>query len=178
MDNLTIAVDVDDVCLDLVHGSWLPRYNWDYNDNLHSSDITDWYMDKFVKPECGKKLYDYLKDPRIFLKAPVVTDALWGVRQLRNNGHRVIFVTASDVENAKFRWLVNHKFLFDDDIDDYVVAHDKSLILADVLIDDNPKNVTMFTGRGILFLRPWNERYTHLEKVMRWVDLFVMFRRI
>ena len=38
---ITVAVDVDDTCVVLV-GTWLDRYNQDYNDNLKPEDITDW----------------------------------------------------------------------------------------------------------------------------------------
>lgn len=59
MNNKIFAVDVDDVCLDL-NSVWLEDYNQVYNDNLKTEDITDWIITKFVKPECGNKIFDLL----------------------------------------------------------------------------------------------------------------------
>jgi len=40
---MIIAVDVDDVIIDLVP-MWLHFYNNDYKDNLSKNDITDWQV--------------------------------------------------------------------------------------------------------------------------------------
>ena len=57
-----LAFDIDGVLADL-HTAWLDEYNKDFDDNLTISYITQWEMDKFVKPECGKKIFNYLKRP-------------------------------------------------------------------------------------------------------------------
>ena len=53
---MIVAVDIDDVIISLVP-TWLHLYNKDYKDNLSKNDITDWQIDKFVKPECGINIY-------------------------------------------------------------------------------------------------------------------------
>jgi 5'(3')-deoxyribonucleotidase len=173
MTKLTIAVDVDDVCLSLVGGEWLRRYNIDYKDTLQKEDITDWDISKFVKPECGGRIYSYLKDGGMFMRADMIGSALWGVSKLKFEGHRVIFVTALDVEGAKLLWLKTHKFL--EDKSDLVVCYDKSLVRANILIDDKYENVKSFVGRGILFSQPWNARFTDVERVNGWNNLIKMF---
>ena len=55
---MIVAVDIDDVIISLVP-TWLHLYNKDYKDNLSKNDITDWQIDKFVKPECGINIYNY-----------------------------------------------------------------------------------------------------------------------
>ena len=62
MTKLTVAVDVDDVCADLLT-EWLYRYNLEYEDNLTVADVDRWDLSEQVKPECGKKIYNYLRDP-------------------------------------------------------------------------------------------------------------------
>lgn len=158
---LVIAVDVDDVVADLIT-EWCRRYNRDFSDDLTAEKITDWKIDLFVKPECGAKIFDYLRADNLYHCVAPVDGAVEGVRRLRAAGHRVVFVTSSNAMQAgkKLEWLQRHGFLgTEHEQPDYYVANDKSLIAADLLIDDRPKNVANFPGRTILFARPHNERW-------------------
>jgi 5'(3')-deoxyribonucleotidase len=158
---LVIAVDVDDVVADLIT-EWLRRYNRDYQDTLTQEHIKAWEIDRFVKPECGTAIFQYLASRTLYDCVKPVYGALEGVQRLRLAGHRVVFVTSSNAVQAgrKMQWLQRHGFLGDShEQPDYYVANDKSLIAADLLIDDRPKNVERFPGRTILFARPHNEAY-------------------
>jgi len=75
---MIIAVDVDGVIVDLVT-PWLRRYNLDYNDDLTPESIQDWEVDKFVKIECGERIYKYIENPDIYYEALPIKDSLWGV---------------------------------------------------------------------------------------------------
>ena len=169
------AVDVDDVVFDLI-GTWLKLYNQDWNDHLMPQDITDWNIDKFVKPECGKKIYDYLDDLNLYKLVKPIPDALWGVSNLRIMGFRVVFVTSTNIaqNGRKLMRLQEDCFLPKErHSKDYVEATDKSLILADYLLDDKPENVGIFTGNGILFGRPHNYNYIepNWTRIDNWKDL-------
>lgn len=157
MNILTIACDIDGVLANLLL-PWLARYNKDYNDNLNPDDISDWYTDKFVKPECGKKIYDYLKDPSLYDECLPYEGSLYMISKLKNiAGCRIVYGTSSPAESygKKFFWLKEYGFIFDQK--DYFETSDKSLIRADVLIDDYWENLLNFTGYGILLERPWNK---------------------
>lgn len=162
---MIIAVDVDDVCCNLVE-EWVNRYNDDYQDSLDYRSIDEWDISKFVVSRCGKKIYDYLDHPDLYDFVKPVDDALNGVNLLREHGHRVIFVTSAvnGCAGRKLRWLQDWEFLdahrkFDPD---YVECHDKGLIRADVLVDDGAHNLRVFKGHRIQFLQPWNEN-EHVE---------------
>lgn len=154
-----IAVDVDGVCADL-HAEWLKRYNAEYSDDLTVSRIAQWDMVPAVKPECGKKIYKYLNDPDLYANVPVIEGAHDGITALRDDGWRVVFVTSctKGMADQKWDWLERHCFLAPTkgQSADLIIAHDKSLIRADALLDDYDGNLGSWMRRGILLDAPYN----------------------
>ena len=165
--NKTILIDVDDVTANLMD-AWLMLYNKQYNDNLHRTKITDWDIRKFVKPECGARIYEWVNTPQIYDRVQSVKNALSSVNELRENGNRIIFVTASTVGSSgrKFQWLNDNGF--DVRIGDYVEAHDKSLIRGDIMLDDGIHNCENTTAIPYIFTQPWNKRYRFDNRVHDW----------
>ena len=191
-----IGVDCDDVVINLVP-NWLYFYNEHYKDNLKVDDIQDWDISRYVKPECGKKIYEYIHPDtsKSFLKrfniydfCDPVKNSLMSIQELRNMGYRVIFVTASNRLDAKYNWLEHHGFL--DNRANFVHAFDKNLINMDYLIDDRWENITSFANRknnnkkGILFNQPWNLKYNDnynnydYIRVNNWTDVVKYFKNI
>ena len=151
-----LLCDVDDVLGSLVSPT-LSIYNKIYDDNLNTSDITEWDITKFVKPECGNKIYDIMANPAVYDLVVPIKGALEGVNFIRNKGIRVVFVTASfqSVTGQKFIWLADNGF--EPTRENYVETFDKSLIIGDYIIDDNYKNIkTSIAKDKILFNMPWN----------------------
>jgi len=152
-----IACDVDGVVADL-NKEWLRQYNRDWNDNLRNEDVTAWDLHKFAKPECGVKIYSYIRTPLIYDKVKPYPGALAFINKLKES-HKVFFVTAfvPEQKGIKYEWLLEHKFI--EHLDEYVEARNKSLIRADWLIDDYYGNTKNFVGKTVLFARPWNIKY-------------------
>ena len=175
MENKIIFVDVDDVCA-LLSQVWLARYNKDYDDNLTDDDITDWNIHQFTKPECGLKIYQYLKDPTIYDEIEPREGALKGVNALRELGLRVLFATACPVETAgrKFFWLKEHGFIKKER--DYIEVHDKSLLLGRYMIDDSYDNVHGFSGYGYLLTRPWNKKHQWYHRTGSWEEFIPIMK--
>jgi 5'(3')-deoxyribonucleotidase len=169
-----IALDVDDIII-----SFIPRliflYNKDFKDNLKIEQITDWNLLKFVNKKCGKKIYDYIESPDIYSMTNPVKDSLWGVNTLKELGYRVIYVTVNNYGNAKYEWLLNHGYM--DTGKDFVATEDKSLIKADMLLDDNFKNIKNFDGIGWLMTRSWNLKYQCKNRVKNWKDFIKKIKK-
>jgi 5'(3')-deoxyribonucleotidase len=165
----TVFVDVDDVCA-LLHLTWLGHYNLDYHDNLTDKDMTDWDTSRIVKPECGIKIYDYLKDPKLYNEVIPREGAVEGVNALRELGYRVVFPTATPIESAgrKFYWL--RKWGFIEDRKDYIEISDKSLLNGHFMLDDSYDNIAGFRGMGFLFSRPWNISKSWSLRVDSWEE--------
>lgn len=144
---MLIACDVDAVCLD-IYSVWWARYNAEYSDDLTSDRVLGWYVHKYVKPECGKKVYDYLAQSDLYDAMPAVKGALWGVGRLREMGHEVLFASSCYVGMAdpKAKCLERHGFFAAPDgrriietgllPDDFAVLTDKTKLRADLLIED------------------------------------------
>jgi 5'-nucleotidase len=166
-------VDVDGVCADLLK-TWLNCYNHDYDDNLVPQDILSWDLGQYVKPVCGLKIYDYLKDGRIYDYVDPIRNALAGVSILREKGWRVVFPTTTPIETPfrKFYWLEEHGFK--PEKRDYLEIDDKSLLSAgndNLLFDDGTHNVLAFTGFGILFSQPNNLKDNYPFRVRDWDEI-------
>lgn len=75
------------------------------------------------------------------------------IEELRRMG-RVIVVTAPMAGHigSKYKFLA-HYF----STRDIYICKDKSLVAADVLVDDHQKNIITFPGLGILYDAPWNQ---------------------
>ena len=160
---MIVACDVDGTVADLLH-VWLGKYNADYDDDLTPEDITGWDVAPFVKPECGKKIYDYLRRGDLYDEVPVISGALEGVEDIRRRGHRVVFVTTcvKNMTDPKWNWLERHGFLPKGrhNQDDLVIAADKTLIDARLLIDDRPTTIERWVERqkrhALLFWSSYN----------------------
>lgn len=164
-----IGIDIDDVCADLIP-AWQGRYNAKYNDNQTREDWYDWDLTKVVKPECGALVYDILREPDLYDDVKPVEYALEGVNWLREQGHRVYFVTACGYDEytiaasagAKFAWLKRWGFLPSnrDAALSYVVTANKSMARVDLLLDDRASTIESFPGHAVLYARPHNALYT------------------
>lgn len=171
---MLVLVDVDSVVADLIP-EWLRLYNLDYGDSLTKDNITDWSMDKFVKPECGLKIYDYLKSDSLYDGVVPIDGALSGVAHLRSEGHRIVYASAGIHSSAKFRWLERHGFEPGKYAQNYVVIYDKSLLKGDLLVDDRDKNIEQFNARkSILFNQPWNQNCLWPRRAYTWSDVTQM----
>jgi 5'-nucleotidase len=170
---MLIGIDVDDTVLRLVGengicGTWLSLYNTEFNDNLKPEDITDWDISLFVKPEARQAIYDYLNYPDIFYAAEPVEGALEAINYLKNLGHRIVYITVTNLENVKSNWLIEHKFM--ENMTNFACLYDKSLILCDFLLDDNFTNVQNFKGQGVLLTRSWNKKFVPKVRCDTWKD--------
>lgn len=177
---MIVSVDVDETVAELLP-AWLDLYNEDYDDSLRPSDVTGWDLSKFVKSECGAKIYNYLTSSLYDYVNPV-PGALEGVKYLREAGHRVVFVTSTPKgsEGAKLNWLVRNGFLdskgaYGDGrvYDDYMEVHDKSLVRADAMVDDRPENLFAFNGLRILFSAFHNKSFIGSVRPMKTANTWV-----
>ena len=182
MKGMTVAVDIDEVVCQL-HERWLALYRADWNDNLTPEDLTHWDIEKQVHPDCGLSVFNYLHRKDLYEEVKPVEGSLEGVRALREMGHRVVFATSAHIKHGgvKFDWLsINGYF---DGVEaphkDYLEVRDKSLVAADILIDDYDQNLIGFKGERILFKRPHNRNVGWLTLVANgWPDVIEIVKEI
>lgn len=169
-----IGIDLDST-LNNLEVVWAERYNKDYDDNL--KDWTKWELDEVVKPECGKKIFNYLREPGFFYNLDIKEGAK-DVVDFLSKHYELYIVTAYIPETCldKANWVKKHNL--DVSQKDIIFINDKSLLELDYLIDDGPHNFNKFKGTGILFDMPYNQ---HLEespvlyRVKTWKDILEFF---
>jgi 5'-nucleotidase len=174
---MTILCDVDGVIADMLP-AWLAYYNAEYGDAVRPDDVTAWDVSKFVKPECGKKVFAYLNHPDLYSTVEPIRGALAGVRLLEEVGHKVVFVTTCtgpEMVAAKVEWLERHGFLtHEGKLRDVVfLAHGttKDIIRGDVMIDDYEVNLHAFSGRGVLLDCSYNRHDQTFTRACNWTEI-------
>ena len=170
---MIIAIDIDDVICNLVE-QWVKEYNFDFQDNLTLDKITEWDISKFVKKECGKKIFRYIEDPTIYERVTIKKNTISAINKIKNNFDRVIFITASTVGAAGRKFSLLKEYNLIDDKKDYFECHDKSLINYSLLIDDRYDNVINNRENNILFNAPWNLKYDFKRRANDWSEILEM----
>lgn len=150
----SIGLDLD-TCLNNLDEEWLRMYNEDYNDNLTPEDLLTWDTYKYVKPECGKKIYDYIMRPGFFLwlsPKPYTQQ----VTEWLSKYADLYIVTAYSPQTCleKVLWIKKHyPWIPERNI---MFVNDKGKVLLDYLVDDGPHNVEAFKGKSILLDMAYN----------------------
>ena len=182
-----IAVDMDEVIADAL-GEHLTRYNREFA-NVHTAAIT---LDDLrgrrlwqaVPPERHPIIDNYLRDDDFFRILPVMPHAQRVLERLQSRYEVFIASAAMEVPTsfaAKYDWLAEHfPFIPTSHI---VFCGNKSILRADYLIDDNPRQLGLFednqTGgpirEGIIYTSPANIHITGYRRVDNWLAVEEMF---
>jgi 5'(3')-deoxyribonucleotidase len=170
-----ICVDMDEVMADAV-AEHLLRYNRDHNASLTKADLLGKRFWQVVPAPHHDALDDYLRDEDFFAVLDVMPDSQRVMAALQ---HRYeIFIASAAMEaptsfNAKFEWLGRHfPFIPHTHI---VFCGDKSILRADYLIDDNPRQLAAFRGTGIIYDAPHNAHIAGYTRVRSWLEIEQLF---
>jgi 5'(3')-deoxyribonucleotidase len=180
-----IAVDMDEVIADALAEALL-RYNNDaaHADphltpaHLHGRSLWD-----AVPPHRYHDIERYMLSGDFFRVLPIMPDAQRVLAALQSRYDIYIATAAMEVPSSftpKFHWLREHfPFIPPANI---VFCGNKSILRADFLIDDNPRQLRLFADaaasparEGILFTSPANMHITGFRRVNNWLDVEAMF---
>lgn len=183
--SLTIMVDIDGI-LNTLDTTVLEVYNEDSGDNLLPTDVTEYHIEKFVKPEYRENFKNYFLDKRVWQRIKVVKYACEVLNKLWDEGYNLIFVTKTECENMvkKRNWLNrNFPFMGADNIRKRLYsAPKKQLIRADIAIDDGLFNlIGDRTYYSICFDKPYNqtdELIPCFTRVYDWLGVYTAVHEI
>jgi len=116
-----------------------------------------------------QQLRAFLDAEDFFEDLPLMPDAQDVLKQLSKQFEVFIATQAMSVPNSlgpKYRWLQRH-FPFIPPTH-YVFCGNKSILRADYLVDDLPRNLERFEGQGILYTAPHNITTTGFVRVDNW----------
>ena len=163
-----ICVDMDEVMADTL-AEHLRRYNQTFDEAVTPADLVGKGLWEFTPTERQQQLRAFLDAEDFFEDLDLMPDAQDVLNRLSVRFEIFIATQAMVVPNSlgpKYRWLQRH-FPFIPPTH-YVFCGDKSILRADYLIDDQPRNLRLFTGTGLLFTAPHNLTATGFIRVDNW----------
>ena len=170
-----IAVDMDEVMADAV-GENLLRYNRTFGEKITPADLEGRVIWDAVHPSRHAAIEGFLRSEDFFAVLDVMPDAVRVMRALQQRYEVFIATAAMEVPTsftAKFEWLgIYFPFIPASHI---VFCGDKSILYADYLIDDNPRQLQQFKGQGILYHSHHNVAVRDYPRVHNWLEIEAMF---
>ena len=170
-----ICVDMDEVIADAVAEN-LKRYNREFKESLTVEDLQGRVIWDAIHPSRHAALEGFLCSEDFFAVLQVMPDAARVLQALQAEYEIFIATAAMEVPTsfvAKYEWLAKHfPFISPSHV---VFCGDKSILRADFLIDDNPRQLRRFTGQGVLFHSHHNVGVTEWPRVKDWLEVEQMF---
>jgi 5'-nucleotidase len=173
-----ICVDMDEVMADTL-AEHLRRYNQAFDEDVTVEDLAGKGLWEIAPINRQQQLRAFLDAEDFFEDLPLMPDAQQVLKELAARFEIFIATQAMVVPNSfgpKYRWLQRH-FPFVPPTH-YVFCGDKSILRADFLIDDQPRNLLRFTGEGLLYTAPHNLPVTGFFRVNNWLEVADYFSRL
>jgi 5'(3')-deoxyribonucleotidase len=166
---------MDEVMADAL-GEHLLRYNRHYGEQITTADLEGKWLWDVVATERHDVLDSYMRSDDFFEAMSVMPESQRVMRRLQMNYEVFIATAAMEIPSSfqqKYRWLAKHfPFISPSHI---VYCGDKSILRADYLIDDNPRQLRRFSGEGILYSSPHNAGVKGYKRVNDWLQVEELF---
>jgi 5'-nucleotidase len=173
-----ICVDMDEVIADTLF-EHLKRYNQAFDEDVTIEDLAGKGLWEIAPLDRQAQLRAFLDAEDFFEDLPLMPDAQMVLKDLASRFEIFIATQAMVVPNSlgpKYRWLQRH-FAFIP-ATHYVFCGDKSILLADYLIDDQPKNLQRFRSQGLLYTAPHNLTTSGFVRVNNWAEVAQYFASV
>jgi len=162
MKRFTIGFDMDAIVVDLLN-PWLSWYNQEHGETVTVHDLTTYNIENHVSyPD---RIYGFFQDIERYASCPLIPGAAEGLRQLKEDGHDIVFATATageEGESSPAKWKLARKaapWLKNKDV---MVGSRKELLRFDIFSDDAPKNIVKYrnawpNAKIITIAYPYNQ---------------------
>ena len=173
-----ICVDMDEVMADTL-AEHLRRYNQTFDEAVTPQDLAGKGLFEITPVDRRQQLRAFLDAEDFFEDLALMPGAQDVLQQLSSRFDIFIATQAMAVPNSlgsKYRWLQRH-FPFIPP-SHYVFCGSKSILRADYLIDDQPRNLLRFEGQGLLYSAPHNLADTGFLRVNNWQEVAQYFATI
>jgi len=163
-----ILVDMDGVLAD-VYSCFFDLHEKETGERLSVANIAG-----KLEAEAFPGQIRWVSTPGFFRSVPVMPGSVEGLKKLNSEYDVVVISMATEFPRSltdKQLWINDHfPFISWKQL---VLCGNKSLIKADIMIDDHPKNLDSFTGETIMFSQPHNIflRDTKHLRVSSWEEI-------
>ncbi len=172
---MRILIDMDEVMADAI-ARFLEWYQRDFGITITEEQLAGTKLQHIVPEEHRATVLGYPHQKGFFEDLPLIKDSREVVEALYRE-HEVFIVSAAmEFEHSlseKYRWLDKHfPFIH---WKRRVFCGDKTVIKGDVLIDDHDFNLSVFSGRPIMFTATHNIHEKKYERLNTWLEAKDLF---
>ena len=180
---IRLAIDMDGVIVNILQ-PWLEKYNTETGENIQVEDIKEWDLFKTVKQP--KILNKILLSKHFFSTPKPYLDVLDVFPKLLKDERFEVFVLTRVPRGSergmfeKRMWLKNH---FNFPQENFIAAHKKFMICADLLLDDQIENLRDFKKEdpkrlSVCFDHPYNQGAICDARVKSWKEFSLLLDKI
>lgn len=172
---MRILIDMDDVMADAV-GQFINWYERDFGIAYTKEQLAGTRLRDVVPKEHESYVIAYPHTKGFFQDLPVIENSIEVISEL-NDKYEVYIASAA----MEFEYSLPEKFIW---LDKYfpfihwkrrIFCGDKSVLKGDVLIDDHDFNLSVFTGRPIIFSASHNLNIQKYERLNNWLEAKQLF---
>lgn len=145
-------IDVDGVIVDVMP-SFVKKINGHFNTSYLDSDITKFRLDEIFPPDQFGFIMKLWSTDTLYDDLTVEEDVLSAIDKMRGFG-RLVACSSPMPEHIRSKYEFLERLGFSRN--DIVLTNGKSILKADVRIDDHTENLTDPESLNICFTKPWN----------------------
>lgn len=166
-----IAIDMDDVMAD-TYGKFAELYLRGEAPRYTLEELREKSFHELLDEGEFKTLMQNVYEPGFFADIPVMEGAQDTIARLMEKYEVFVATAAMEFPNSlreKYDWLARYfPYIHWRNI---IFMGDKSILGAEYLIDDLPRNIETFAGQGLLFTAPHNRDETAYKRVNNWQEV-------
>ncbi len=166
-----IAIDMDDVMAD-TYRKLADLYLQGEASRYTLDELRQKSFHELLDETEFKTLFKNVYEPGFFSDIAVMEGAQDTIASLMERYDVFVATAAMEFPNSlreKYDWLAKHfPYIHWRNI---IFLGDKSILGADYLIDDLPRNLETFSGQGLLFSAPHNRDETAYQRVNNWQEV-------
>lgn len=153
---MILVFDIDGILNNLAEKT-IEVYNSRSNKNIQISDITSYNFYDCLSKEDADGIVSLFKEKSLWNSLKPLEGSQNGLKQLIKKGHQIYLATATDPINFEWKisWLKQY-FPFVP-ADNVIRIMNKSLLKADVIIDDCLDNLISSFAERVVLDHPWNQ---------------------
>ena len=166
-----IAIDMDDVMAD-THAKFIQLYLAGETPRYTLEELKEKSFHELFDEHEYKSLSRQVHEPGFFRDIPVMEGAQEVIADLMTRYEIYIATAAQEFPNSlreKWDWLQEHFPAIS--WRNYVFMGDKSILNTAYLIDDMPRNLRTFQGKGLLFDALHNRDDQEFQRVKSWQEI-------
>lgn len=184
MITYNIVIDADDVLENLLE-VWVDELNEKHGLDYSVDTMKEWSMAHNITELTEGQIYDPLYDDAVWERLMPKYGAADALDILHDMGHNIYICTRHTIfETIKTKLFRLQELFPSIPADHYIIAADKNMIKADIMIDDGVHNLVAIDHPciKILFDRPHNQHidtdYTDMIRATTWDDVLTIIRTL